>query len=326
MVPIMPMPLVKDVSNIRLAMLGMVDGNGHPFSWSAIVNGRFDPERMKACGYPGIYAYLSAAPKEQLGIPGAAVTHVWCDDPADAENVAKTSFIPHVVKRAEDVIGQVDAAIIATDIGHEHVDRARPFIEAGVPLFIDKPLTDNAPHLRQFIEWHRQGKIFLSTSCMRYAGEYLLLKSRLHEVGDLRLISMTMAKSWERYGIHALEGVYGFLSPGGWRSVTWSGTREANLMRLEHATGVETVLMVVKDLYGAFGCLGLYGTTGALTTKFADTFHAFRDQLVTFVDYLRTGTPPPVEFAQTVEQMKIIIAGLMSRQDNGRRVELSEIE
>ena len=33
---------------LRLAMLGMVEGNGHPYSWSAIVNGRFDPERMKA--------------------------------------------------------------------------------------------------------------------------------------------------------------------------------------------------------------------------------------------------------------------------------------
>ena len=30
---------------IRLAMLGMVDGNGHPYSWSAIFNG-YDPEDM----------------------------------------------------------------------------------------------------------------------------------------------------------------------------------------------------------------------------------------------------------------------------------------
>ena len=37
------MALVKDPDHIRLAMLGMVDGNGHPFSWSAIINGRYDP-------------------------------------------------------------------------------------------------------------------------------------------------------------------------------------------------------------------------------------------------------------------------------------------
>ena len=37
-------PLVSGDS-IRLAMLGMVDGNGHPYLWSAIFNG-YDPDEM----------------------------------------------------------------------------------------------------------------------------------------------------------------------------------------------------------------------------------------------------------------------------------------
>ena len=40
-------------SPLRLAMLGMIPGNGHPYSWSAIVNG-FDPAAMAACPYPVI--------------------------------------------------------------------------------------------------------------------------------------------------------------------------------------------------------------------------------------------------------------------------------
>ena len=39
-----PSPLVSS-SPIRIAMLGMVEGNGHPYSWSAIFNG-YDPEKM----------------------------------------------------------------------------------------------------------------------------------------------------------------------------------------------------------------------------------------------------------------------------------------
>ncbi len=31
---------------LRLAMLGMVEGNGHPYSWSAIINGDYDKEEM----------------------------------------------------------------------------------------------------------------------------------------------------------------------------------------------------------------------------------------------------------------------------------------
>ena len=34
------------IKNIRLGMIGMNDGNGHPYSWSAICNG-YDPIEME---------------------------------------------------------------------------------------------------------------------------------------------------------------------------------------------------------------------------------------------------------------------------------------
>lgn len=319
------MPLVPDPNRIRLAMLGMVDGNGHPYSWSAIINGRYDPEVMAQCGYPAIPQYLGAQPKETLGIRGAQVTHVWCDDPADAVKVARAAFIPHVVARPEEVIGQVDAVIIPTDRGGEHVARARPFVEAGLPVFVDKPLVDRADDLGQFLRWQRAGHAILSTSCMRYAREFTAIGKRLEELGQLRLVTITTAKSWERYGIHALEAVYPLLRPGAWLSVANTGTAEANVVHARHADGIDVVLAAVADLYGAFGCLGLFGTKSVLTERFQDTFYAFKAQLVAFVEYLRTGRPP-FPFDETVELMKVIIAGIRSREEHGRTVMLDEIE
>ena len=52
---------------LRIAMLGMVDGNGHPYSWSAIINGRFDRAKMEACGFPVIPEYLGAQPPSTAG-------------------------------------------------------------------------------------------------------------------------------------------------------------------------------------------------------------------------------------------------------------------
>ena len=48
---------------IRLAMLGMVDGNGHPYSWSAIFNG-YDRAAMAGCPFAGIpgQTHLNCAP------------------------------------------------------------------------------------------------------------------------------------------------------------------------------------------------------------------------------------------------------------------------
>ncbi|MHB9129582.1 MAG: Gfo/Idh/MocA family oxidoreductase [Armatimonadota bacterium] len=314
-------PLVER-KTIRLAMLGMVDGNGHPYSWSAIFNG-FDPAAMAACPFAGIPAYLNKEPKETLRIPNVHVTHIWTDDPPDASHVAKASLIPNVVRRPEDVIGEVDAVIIATDKGHEHVDRCRPFVEAGLPIFVDKPMVDNEKDLRQFNQWAYAGAPILSSSSMRYCKEYLPYYLSTHELGELRYIGMTMAKTWERYGIHAMEGVYPILGPG-FLSARNTGTIERNIVHLTHRSGVQVVIANIMDMYGGFGALQLAGTAGSAHANCVDTFYMFKRQLESFITYLRTGERP-FPYAETVELMKIIIAGIKSREQGGREVKLEEI-
>jgi len=314
--------LVADPENIRLAMLGMVEGNGHPYSWSAIFNG-YDPEHMDDCPYPVIPQYLGAQDPATMQIAGARVTHIWTDDPGDAQKVARASRVPNIVARAADVIGHVDAVIIATDRGEEHVGRARPFVEAGLPIFVDKPLVDNEPDLRTFNGWVEGGAGILSTSAMRYAREFVSARRRLAELGEPRYLSMSTPKSWERYGIHALEGIYPLLGPG-YVSVRNTGSSERNIVHLKHTCGADVVLLAIGDMYGGFCRLSAMGTKGAFDVAFADTFCAFKAQLQAFVDYLRTGRRP-VPWSETVEMMKIIIAGIRSREEGGREVSLSEI-
>jgi len=127
---------------LRIGIIGMTEGNGHPYSWSAIFNG-YNRNQMKQNPFPSIYTYLESQPEYTFGIPGAKVSHVYCDQKRDAENIQRCSLVDYVVDHPEDMIGLVDAVIIATDIGSEHLVRSKPFIEAGVPLLIDKPLVDN---------------------------------------------------------------------------------------------------------------------------------------------------------------------------------------
>ncbi|KIL40336.1 oxidoreductase [Gordoniibacillus kamchatkensis] len=309
--------------HIRLAMIGWVDGNGHPYSWSAIFNG-YDPEAMRRnCPYPGIPAYLDKEPKDTLRIQGANVTHIWTDDPEEAPKICEASLIPNAVTRPEDVIGHVDAVIIATDKGHEHVERARPFVEAGLPVFIDKPMVDNEADLVVFSEWVKQGKAILSSSCMRYGKEFIPYQLSVNNLGQLRYAGITMAKSWERYGIHAMESVYPIVGPG-FVSVRNTGTSERNVVHMKHSGGFDVVAVVTKDLFGGFGLLQLVGTADYAFVPFRDTFYSFKMQLTSFIEYLRTGERP-FPFEDTVELMKIIIAGIRSREQQGRKVYLSEI-
>ena len=141
---------------LRLAMLGMIEGNGHPYSWSSIINS-FDPVELPKCGSPAILGYLGSRDPASVRIENAHVTHVWTDNPAEAPLVAAVARIPHVVARPEDVIGEVDAVVIATDDGLDHTRRARPFVEAGLPVFVDKPLATSVDDLRTFRDWERAG-------------------------------------------------------------------------------------------------------------------------------------------------------------------------
>ncbi|MFO7947044.1 MAG: Gfo/Idh/MocA family oxidoreductase, partial [Armatimonadota bacterium] len=186
--------LIENPNDISLAMVGMVEGNGHPYSWSAIFNG-YDAEIMAECPYEVIPEYLAKQPEETFGIPGAKVTHIWTDDPVDAEHVAAASLIPNVVAEPGAVIGEVDAVVVATDKGHEHVERCRPFVEADIPVFVDKPLVDNAADLRTFNRWVAEGKPIMSCSSMRYAKEFIPYRISTHNLGELRYMSITTAKS-----------------------------------------------------------------------------------------------------------------------------------
>jgi hypothetical protein len=237
--------------------------------------------------------------------------------------VAQCALIPQVVAKPTDVIGHVDAVVIATDIGHEHVARARPFVEAGLPVFIDKPLTDNAPDLKIFQDWVAAGKPIMSSSSMRYTKEFLPYRLSTRELGDLRFVSITTPKSWETYGIHALEAIYPILGPG-FISARNTGTRDRNIVHLKHKCGADIIVVASADMYGSFGCLQLCGTAGKVQTVSGDSFYAFKTQLEAFISYLRTGLYP-FPFAETVELMQLVIAGIRSRDEGGREVLLTEI-
>ncbi len=308
---------------LRIGILGLTEGNGHPYSWSAMFNG-YNRERMDQCPFPGIPAYLNKQPEDTLGIPGARITHIHCDDKKDALDVAAASLIEHVVGRPEDMISQVDAVICATDIGSEHVRRCRPFLEAGLPMLIDKPMVDNEEDLRWFVRQRVQGARFISSSSMRYHKELEPYYRNHYEIGKLMYICRPMCKKWETYGIHALENIYPLLGAG-FETIQNTGTQERNMLHITHSSGCDIHIPLSAGMYGAFTYCLLVGSAESKAVSTTDSYYSFKKQLDLFVHYLRTGQEP-FPFDQTIELMKLVIGGIRSLQEGGRVVRLSEIK
>lgn len=73
--------------------------------------------------------------------PDVRVVAVGGDWPEESEKVKQACGVEFVAEKPADMLGKVDAVMVTARHGGRHAEFARPFIEAGLPAFIDKPFT-----------------------------------------------------------------------------------------------------------------------------------------------------------------------------------------
>src|SRR4051812_34876587 len=86
--------------------------------------------------------------------------------------------VPLVEKPAE-MIGKVDGMMIESLEGGAHLERARPFLEAGLPCFIDKPFTCSSADAKKLVALAQKHRAAVfSASSLRYAPELVAYLER----------------------------------------------------------------------------------------------------------------------------------------------------
>ena len=134
-----------------------------------------------------------------LGIDGAQVTHIWTQDPAVSRHCAAASRVDNVVDNLDDLIGQVDAVLLARDDPENHVTMAKPFLDAEVPIFVDKPLAIRRADLDYFAEQHAAGKFIMSCSSLRYSAGNQSARADIDSLGELELAVVVGKKDWRKW-------------------------------------------------------------------------------------------------------------------------------
>lgn len=271
---------------LRLGVIGMSSGNGHPYSWSAIFNG-YDPAAMEKCGFPVIPRYLAKQRFPSDAIADARVTHIWTQENAKSRHVAKAALIDYVVANPTDMIGSVDAVLLARDDAENHLAMARPFLEAGVPIYVDKPLALSRREAEAMLALECfPGQLF-SCSAMRYAAELRPTAAELASIGRPISVVATVSKDWDKYAVHIIEPLLLALPQRGeiLRSSTWQcGDRRT--LHVAFASGVEAQVATLGAATAPLG-MRIMGDRGWLDLHHSDTFAAFRGALQDFVDGVR---------------------------------------
>ena len=305
---------------INIGILGMTEGNAHPYSWSAIINGRFDGNEIIKIGYPSVAAYLHAN-KDTLGINDARVTHVWCQERSISESIAASSGISVVVDRYEDMIGNVDAIILTRSDTENHVSMASPFIDAGIPIFIDKPLASNLPDLDYFSRKIANGKLIMSCSSMRYSVEALNTKIEFPSLGKLELITAVSKKDWMNYGVHMLECIFMLLDEAKPATVKHISEEGKDMVHLTFANGLQVLVNLFMDIAATFQ-VSVFGQNGWRLIEIKNSYSMFRDNIIEFIRSVHEGKPR-LNFSRTENVIRTLIAARQSLEQGGVTIHLN---
>ncbi|RME34964.1 MAG: hypothetical protein D6786_03330 [Gammaproteobacteria bacterium] len=300
---------VMDMEELRLGMVGFSAGNGHPYSWSAIFNG-YEPDAMRDCGFPAIPAYLAEHRFPEDAIEGARVCCIWCPDEARARHVAEASRIKQVCARPEDLIGQVDAVLLARDDVESPERRALIdlFLDAGLPLFVDKPLALSRHEAQALLDRQQwPGQIF-SGSALGHAPELDELRGDplLDEVHYLEGVA---PKSWMHYAVHAIDPALSLIGPqGDVEHAVVSRAAHSHVVTVRWASGLQATFTTLTDTPTRI-LLRLHGPGGPRELRFLDTFGAFRASLLAYVEQVRQRCPHPSQ-ALLLPVVEVIEHGL----------------
>jgi hypothetical protein len=296
------------LTELRAGILGMSEGNGHPYSWAAICNG-FDPVEMENCPFPGITAYLKKQEWPLDRLTEIKVTHIWTQDPLISESVSRASLIPNIVNNYTDLEEFTDIILLARDDAEYHVEMASGFLKKGMHVFIDKPFALSMEDAKKMLDQQVNNHQIFTCTSLRYAEEILLTKKDLAATGLIVQIKAKSPKYWKTYGVHLIEPIIKqFPERGKLLSVKKSSV-----------TGFEIVKIKWQNLFAELTLTGLVGssisfeyigTENKVEKIFVDSFSCFKKSLEEFVRQIRI-EQNVINREETLEVVQILEKGLI---------------
>jgi predicted dehydrogenase len=267
---------------------------------------------------------------------GAKVVAIWGQEAERTQKVATNGRIDTIVAAPEAMIGQVDAVFCVTRHGGLHRELVTPYLEAGIPVFIDKPLAVDPDDAREIVRVAQaKGVPFSSFSTVRFSQSTQAFAAEAAKLGGVRVGSYTGPATRRNiyggiifYAIHSIEMMLMIQGTG----VIWVDAQEGPALDAD-GNGNISVTCAYGD--GALGTLAL-----TVDSKYAFTAHAigreglayraldihdcYHEGMKVILPALRGEKEAGVAPEAMIEAVQIA-AAIERSLDENRRVELSEL-
>jgi predicted dehydrogenase len=253
---------------------------------------------------------------------------------------------PQLCEDIEQATEAVDAAFICDSSspkdGGDHLELARPFLEKGIPCFIDKPFAATLADAQEMVNLAKSNKtVLMNSSILANTDVGELFRRRFYEIGEPRLLTvkgigfgnggvghgLALALSLFDYGVESVE--YMGSRPG---SDPKDWTPASSMYHLEHLLlhypdGRQIIFMSTghrtgdHDFYAS-----AYSTQGVLHSPSIGILQfppGSRKIIEMFLKLVETGQPQ-VPYEHSLELIAIIEAGRIAQAER-RPVALQEV-
>jgi len=244
----------------------------------------------------------------------------------------KADIAPYGVALVSDLtelLAQVDAVLLESVDGRRHLSEAKPVVEAGLPLFIDKPLAHNYADARAIACLaEQQGVPIMSSSSLRFAAGIADVVANADYGQAMACDAYSPAELeptnpglfW--YGVHACEILYTVMGPG-CHVVRCQQTPQYTLVNADWGDGRLCTLRGTRCGTHSYGAT-VFGTKGVVHVQPASEPPMYAQLLKKVIPFL-TGAPAPVRMEETLEIMAFMQAAWLSQKEQ-RPVALAEIK
>ncbi|HVK04785.1 MAG TPA: Gfo/Idh/MocA family oxidoreductase [Armatimonadaceae bacterium] len=231
-----------------------------------------------------------------------------------------------LVERPEDLLGQIDAVMVESQQGSKHLERARPFLEAGLPTFIDKPFAGSLAQADEIISLARKhGAPLMSCSPLRYAPEVLEAQAKQETNGRLLTADVWSTAilhegnpGLQHYGIHGVEMLFALMGPGCVEART-AFQPGGEVVTGRWSDGRLGVMRGLRDGQGGFGFAAHYEKGHHVATIQGAAYYT---EMIKRIVAMFATREEPIALAETREIAAFMDAALTSAQRDGAPVAL----
>jgi len=231
-----------------------------------------------------------------------------------------------LVETPEEMIGRIDAVLILSICGAAHLERVRPFLEAKIPAYVDKPFACSLADAREIFRLANEHQVPLfSTSAMRFSAEVEAFQKQSALTGPVNgVISYGPAKRADgnpglfHYGIHAVE-ILCTLMGTGCRQVSTQYTEGAEVVTCRWEDDRIGVIRGQRQGSTAYGFLAF--CENGVIHQAVSARYSYRNLCRQIVRTFET-KQPAVPSAATLEVVALIEASLASERSGGSTIEL----